>query len=109
MLRRCAPQNDCFNADEDLLRIYHDQPIAHPLHWRDERSSPTRLRASTQTRARVYQQVQHHSIGLLEETSDIRSAIAREKQIKGWLRAKKVALIESTNPTWKDLSREWLD
>ena len=32
------------------------------------------------------------------------TAIAREKQIKGWRRAKKVALIESVNPTWKDLS-----
>lgn len=42
-----------------------------------------------------------------EETNDIQSAIAREKQIKGWLRAKKVALIESTNPEWKDLSEEW--
>ena len=44
-----------------------------------------------------------------EETSDVRLAIAREKQIKGWLRAKKIALIESMNPTWKDLSAEWLD
>jgi putative endonuclease len=35
---------------------------------------------------------------------DIRSAIAREKQIKGWLRSKKVALIESTNPGWIDLA-----
>jgi putative endonuclease len=34
---------------------------------------------------------------------DIRSAIAREKQLKGWRRAKKVALIESTNPEWRDL------
>ncbi|MEK6712198.1 MAG: GIY-YIG nuclease family protein [Nitrospinota bacterium] len=41
-----------------------------------------------------------------EETNDIRAAIAREKQIKGWLRKKKVALIESANPTWKDLSQE---
>ena len=39
-----------------------------------------------------------------EETNDIRAAIAREKQIKGWLRKKKVALIESLNPKWKDLS-----
>ena len=44
-----------------------------------------------------------------EETSDVRSAIAREKQIKGWLRARKIALIESVNPTWKDLSAEWLE
>jgi putative endonuclease len=32
------------------------------------------------------------------------SAIAREKQIKGWSRAKKVALIEGMNPQWKDMS-----
>jgi len=36
----------------------------------------------------------------LETFPDVRDAIAREKQIKGWVRAKKVALIEETNPTW---------
>ena len=41
-----------------------------------------------------------------QEFGDIRNAIAREKQIKGWLRAKKIALIESTNPRWKDLAEE---
>ena len=44
-----------------------------------------------------------------ENVSDIESAITREKQIKGWLRHKKVALIESTNPRWVDLSRDWYD
>jgi len=43
----------------------------------------------------------------LEAFGDIRVAIAREKQIKGWLRVKKIALIESLNPAWKDLSAEW--
>jgi len=38
-----------------------------------------------------------------EETNDVREAIAREKQIKGWLRKKKIALIESINAEWKDL------
>jgi putative endonuclease len=42
-----------------------------------------------------------------EETGDVTAAIAREKQIKGWLRRKKVALIESVNPEWQDLSAEW--
>jgi len=42
-----------------------------------------------------------------EETKDIRAAIEREKQIKGWLRSKKIALIESVNPKWEDLSKEW--
>ena len=39
-----------------------------------------------------------------EKTNDVQSAIAYEKRIKGWLRAKKVALIESKNPEWKDLA-----
>ena len=44
-----------------------------------------------------------------EEFSDVRDAIAREKQKKGWLRQKKVALIESMNQEWKDLSDGWYE
>ena len=39
-----------------------------------------------------------------EQTSDIKAAITREKQLKGWRRAKKVALIESVNAGWVDLA-----
>jgi putative endonuclease len=39
-----------------------------------------------------------------EETKDVHAAIEREKQIKGWLRQKKIALIESVNPEWRDLA-----
>jgi len=42
-----------------------------------------------------------------ESTNDVESAIAREKQIKGWLRVRKVALVESVNPRWEDLSAQW--
>ncbi|MGA2137691.1 MAG: GIY-YIG nuclease family protein [Verrucomicrobiia bacterium] len=42
-----------------------------------------------------------------EYFENIRDAIAREKQIKGWRREKKLALIESMNPQWRDLSAEW--
>lgn len=44
-----------------------------------------------------------------QATSDVREAIAREKQIKGWLRAKKITLIESVNPQWRDLSVDWFE
>jgi putative endonuclease len=37
----------------------------------------------------------------------IRDAIRRETTIKGWLRSKKVTLIESENPTWEDLADDW--
>jgi putative endonuclease len=49
------------------------------------------------------------SLVYYESAWDINAAIAREKQIKGWLRRKKVALIESVNPEWKDLSKDFLD
>ena len=42
-----------------------------------------------------------------EAGDDIRSAIQREKQIKGWLRSRKIELIEAMNPQWDDLSEEW--
>jgi putative endonuclease len=69
---------------------------------------------SGQLKARVYQ----HRTGAIpgfthtynakrlvyyEMTSDVYSAIAREKQIKAGSRAKKIALIESMNPNWEDL------
>ena len=51
-----------------------------------------------------------YSINILvyfEEYADIRLAIQREKQIKGWIRKKKLALIESLNSGWIDLSEGW--
>lgn len=42
-----------------------------------------------------------------EEGVDVEQAILREKQLKGWLREKKIALIESMNPEWKDLGKNW--
>jgi len=42
-----------------------------------------------------------------EMFDDILVAIAREKQIKGWLRSKKIAIIEAVNPNWRDLSEDW--
>jgi len=42
-----------------------------------------------------------------EVFGDVREAIAREKQIKGWRRSKKIELIESSNPDWRDLSLDW--
>ena len=40
---------------------------------------------------------------------DIRESIAREKQLKGWRRSKKVDLVNSSNPRWEDLSEGWFD
>jgi putative endonuclease len=42
-----------------------------------------------------------------ESFDDVHKAIGREKQLKGWIRAKKIALIESKNPRWEDLADKW--
>ena len=48
-------------------------------------------------------------LAYFEETYDVNSAISREKEIKGWRRSKKIALIKSTNPDWSDLAEDWYD
>ena len=55
------------------------------------------------------EELDRRAIGIEADARDLagmQAAVAREKQLKGWLRAKKVALIESVNPTWEDLSAE---
>jgi putative endonuclease len=52
----------------------------------------------------------HYNISRLvyfEATPNVNAAVAREKPIKGWTRDKKLALIETSNPQWADLSEEW--
>ena len=69
---------------------------------------------------RIWQHKQHEITGFtatygvdrllyFESFDDVRTAIDREKQLKGWTRQKKVALIEARNPKWIDLSQEWYE
>jgi putative endonuclease len=48
-----------------------------------------------------------HRLVYFESFNYVRSAIAREKEIKHWVRQRRVALIESMNPTWEDLAEHW--
>lgn len=50
------------------------------------------------------QRYRAHRLVHAEEFADVRDAIRREKTLKGWKRARKVALIEETNPAWDDLA-----
>jgi len=42
-----------------------------------------------------------------DKTDDVGAAIKLEKRIKGWIRKKKVALIEESSPSWADLAKDW--
>jgi len=48
-----------------------------------------------------------HKLVFFESSTDVNAAIAREKEIKGWIRRKKNALIKTINPEWNDLAIEF--
>jgi hypothetical protein len=48
-----------------------------------------------------------HRLVYYETFDHVQNAIRREKQLKGWRREKKIALIEKSNPRWQDLSENW--
>jgi len=48
-----------------------------------------------------------HRLVYYETFRYVNNAIAREPQIKGWRRERKIALVEANNPTWEDLAAEW--
>ena len=48
-----------------------------------------------------------HKLVYFEHTTEIKAALEREKQLKGWVRKKKNALVMTRNPEWKDLSENW--
>ena len=45
----------------------------------------------------------------MEDFSGVHDAIAREKELKGWRKARKIELIEAENPKWLDLSHDWFE
>jgi len=50
-----------------------------------------------------------NSLVYFKDSDDIGAVIAREKEIKGWVRKKKIALINEVNPKWKALSMDFMD
>ncbi len=48
-----------------------------------------------------------HRLVWYDTTTDVNAAITSEKQIKGWLRSKKIALIKENNPNFRDLAQDW--
>ena len=67
-----------------------------------------RLREHRNDMAEEFTKTYHvHKLVYYESFSDAQNAIAREKRLKGWRRARKNELIESKNPAWEDLAGDW--
>src|SRR5213080_3462580 len=74
------------------------------------RASPTTSRGacmSTSAASPPDSQAGTTRLVYFEEFGEVRDAIAREKQLKGWVRSRKIRLIEQKNPTWEDLADAW--
>lgn len=94
---------------ENLFRLHHVESFADSVRRRNgylaQRVRQHKLKAGSgfTTKYKLDRLV------YFERFEDVHNAIEREKQIKGWLRIKKIALIVSVNPTWQDLSVEWYE
>jgi len=90
-----------------LLREHNHESFAHALQGI---TNNLRRRIDEHKRKLVTGFTAKYNINRLvyfDVFEDVRNAVDCEKKIKSWTRAKRVALVESRNPKWDDLSREW--
>ena len=81
------------NANRSVLYVGMTGRLEARLAEHAERADPQAFSARYRTDVLVH----------VESFGEVRDAIAREKQLKGWRRAKKVALVGAANPAWTDL------
>ena len=108
------------DARAAALRLSSSVPKTYHVYILASRTRVLYVGVSSALARRMYQ----HKNGLLpgftsryhvdrlvyvEDTSDVRAALEREKQLKRWPRARKVALIRRVNPEWRDLAAEYRD
>jgi putative endonuclease len=84
-------------SDSRELYVGITSNLTHRVSQHRTGFKPTGYTTRHETRRLVY----------CELTSDVRAAIRREKQIKGWTRRRKLELIETLNPHWSDLAEGW--
>ena len=90
---------------EIILRIHHEQPTSRSIHRCHQQTRTTRLSAQGTFFGGFTAKYNVSTLVYFERYSNVYRAIGREKELKGW--QKKLSLIESTNPEWKDLSYGW--
>ncbi len=93
---------------QGLLRLHHGQQVTEPLHGNYEQYlSPCAREHKCGDIEGFTKRYKIDRLVYYETFGHVGNAIAREKQIKSWTRAKRLALIKSKNPTWQDLAEGW--
>ena len=91
----------------ELCCLHRDQRCKDTLHRCHESSGTTDVPTQNGLFEGFTKKYGLRQLVYFEQTDDISVAIEREKQLKGWRRARKIELIESTNPNWEDLAARW--
>jgi putative endonuclease len=89
-----------------VLGLHHGEPYRHSVHW----TGYFETRIAQHKTGAVEGFSKKHGCNRLvyfETHDDVAKAIGREKQLKGWRRERKIALIEKVKPRWEDLAENW--
>jgi len=90
-----------------VLRLHSGVPVAESVHRHDQQPAPPRDGAPRAPSGAYTAQYNIDRLLYFERFHYVRSAIARDKELKDWNRAHKIELIEKVNPTWVDLAAGW--
>ena len=102
-------QDHACEARTPLFGLHSGKSQRYPLCGDHQRPVVPRQPAQRAHVSRVTADYDVDRLLYYETYGEVLTAIRREKQLKNWRREKKIALIEKTNPQWKDLSREWYE
>lgn len=101
-----AAREDHSDARSHFLGLHRREPLARHLRRGDQRSGARIAEHREKSIAGFTARYNVTRLVYFEQYDRAADAIAREKQLKGWTRAKKIALIERDNRAWSDLSGE---
>ncbi len=90
-----------------ILGLYHRQPHRYALHWHDGFLDTRIFQHRSGEIDGFTKKYKCNRLVYYEQYDDVYVAKRRERQLKGWRREKRIALIENMNPRWKDLAENW--
>jgi putative endonuclease len=90
-----------------VLRLHHDKQVQDALHRNHQQATCAVFQQNTGAFKGFTSDYKIDRLAYWKQFKNVNAAIAREKQLKGWRRLKKIQLIVAMNPTWNDMASEW--
>ena len=101
----CAELSQNTRRDETVCDVHHGQQLRqHAVYRFDQHPRKANRRHQAGVGSAFTARYRTNRLVYYELTEDLQTARERERQVKGWVRRKKIALIAQANPKWRDLS-----